>query len=198
MSITAHNSNIPRPQLQYELNSELKAVPKAHQQRNILQRISVSMKCQHACLSLNQHLVLESLGYFTETITKKNYSIVGATSHPWCLQSTSVTRLWLLVCPHIELFSVILCFFTCIVPVLHKRWQLPIAYVPQWWTWCEDRVSELLQCPEGQVSWISWGLDLPLQWMWPSCPHQSPTNSFRHGCLHPLYPFRTRLALSSH
>lgn len=72
----------PRPQLQHELNSELKAVPKAHQQRNTPQRISVSMKCQHACLPLNQHLVLESLGYFTETIIKENYSIVGATSHP--------------------------------------------------------------------------------------------------------------------
>lgn len=133
MSLTAHNSNIPRPQPQYELNSELKAVPKAHQQRNILQRISVSMTCQHACVSLNQHLVLESLGYFTETITKENYSIVGATSHPQLVSAVYKCYKVLAVgIPSHRAFQSILCFFTSIVPVLHKRRQLPIAYVPQW------------------------------------------------------------------
>lgn len=109
----------------------------------------------------------------------------------WCLQSPSVRRHCLLVFPQIEFFQCILCFFTSVVPVLHKRWHGIQAYTSLSVKMVLRQSEWVFTGAEGQVSWTSCGLYLPSQWTWPSCPHKNPTDSIRHSCLHPLYPFRT-------
>lgn len=148
------------------------------------------MKCQHACLPMNQNLVLESLGYSTETISKENCStsLAGAYSLP----VLGGTACW---------YSLKRSFFNVFYASSHLLYLSYIkddncihgiqAYTSLSVKMVRRQSEWVFIGAEGQVSWTSCGLYLPSQWTWPSCPHKNPTDSIRHSCLHPLYPFRT-------
>lgn len=145
MSFTTRNNNIPSPPLQHELNSERKPVPKAHQQRNILQRISVSNNLKMpACLSTFEAAFCTWVIKLSHrSNTKEDYSIPGTKSTSlvcvyslqglhgtgcWCsikqgFFSVSYVSSHLLYLPYIKADDWLLYTSFCGEPGVHTEWM---------------------------------------------------------------------------